>query len=159
MDEGAYEVIPGIHRIPLPLPTDALKAVNVYAIAVGERLTLVDGGWALAESRAQLERSLKRIGASVGDIDRFLVTHMHRDHYTQAIAIRRLHGSTVSLGEHERPNVEAMLAARAHGCYSGYSGEKALLRAGATDLAARMSSTIRRSPVEFFELPDFWLTH
>src|SRR5580700_6317227 len=29
---GAYEVAPGVHRIPLPLPSDALRAVNVYAI-------------------------------------------------------------------------------------------------------------------------------
>ena len=28
---GAFEVAPGVHRIPLPLPGDALKAVNVYA--------------------------------------------------------------------------------------------------------------------------------
>ena len=28
--EGAWEVSPGIHRIPLPLPMDGLKAINVY---------------------------------------------------------------------------------------------------------------------------------
>ena len=25
-------VVPGVHRLPLPLPTDALRAVNVYLL-------------------------------------------------------------------------------------------------------------------------------
>lgn len=37
----------GIYRIPLPLPMDGLKAVNVYVIETGEGLTLIDGGWAI----------------------------------------------------------------------------------------------------------------
>ena len=44
--EGAWEVAPGIHRIPLPLPMDGLKAVNVYVIETEQGLTLIDGGWA-----------------------------------------------------------------------------------------------------------------
>lgn len=44
MRPGAYEVAPGVHRIPLPLPNDGLRAVNVYAITDGDGLTLVDGG-------------------------------------------------------------------------------------------------------------------
>ena len=47
-----------MHRIPLPLPGDSLKAVNVYAIADGERVVLIDGGWALAEA----ERAARRPG-------------------------------------------------------------------------------------------------
>src|SRR5713226_5609306 len=29
--EGTYPVAPGVHRIPLPLPFDGLRAVNTYA--------------------------------------------------------------------------------------------------------------------------------
>ena len=29
---GVYEVVPGVHRIPLPLPSDGLRAVNVYVV-------------------------------------------------------------------------------------------------------------------------------
>src|SRR5207253_331083 len=32
INAGAFPVAPGVHRIPLPLPTDGLRAVNVYAI-------------------------------------------------------------------------------------------------------------------------------
>ena len=42
-EPGAFEVSDGVHRIPLPLPMDGLRAVNVYAIETEEGLTLVDG--------------------------------------------------------------------------------------------------------------------
>src|SRR6478672_11238721 len=79
---GAHEVAPGVHRIPLPLPGDHLKAVNIYAIADGERVVLIDGGWALSESAELLDAGLKSIGYSLKDIREFLVTHLHRDHFT-----------------------------------------------------------------------------
>ena len=36
-EPGAHPVAPGIHRIPLPLPQDGLRAVNVYAVTAGSR--------------------------------------------------------------------------------------------------------------------------
>ena len=109
---GAHPVAPGIHRIPLPLPQDGLRAVNVYAVTAGSSVTMIDAGWALEESRSQLERSLKQLDAGLGDIDRFLVTHVHRDHYTQAVAIRREFGTRVSLGIGERPSLEELNGTR-----------------------------------------------
>ncbi|GAB3698165.1 MBL fold metallo-hydrolase [Saccharopolyspora tripterygii] len=110
MEPGAFEVAPGVHRIPLPLPSDGLRAVNVYAIADGNSLTLVDGGWALEESREQLTSALAQLGAGPGDITRFLVTHAHRDHYTQALTLRREHGSEVLLGEEERHTLQRLMS-------------------------------------------------
>ena len=43
--EGAWEVTEGIYRIPLPLPMDGLKAINVYVIQTDDGLTLIDGGY------------------------------------------------------------------------------------------------------------------
>src|SRR3954464_659488 len=88
---GAHPVAPGIHRIPLPLPGDSLKAVNVYAVDDGDGVVLVDGGWALAEAEEQLGRALGEIGYALGDVHEYLVTHHHRDHYTNAVAMRRKH--------------------------------------------------------------------
>ena len=48
---GAFEVAPGVHRIPLPLPLDGLRAVNVYALRDGDGLVLIDAGWALDVAR------------------------------------------------------------------------------------------------------------
>ena len=41
---GAYPVAPGVHRVPLPLPTDGLRAVNVYVIEDDGGLVLIDSG-------------------------------------------------------------------------------------------------------------------
>jgi glyoxylase-like metal-dependent hydrolase (beta-lactamase superfamily II) len=154
---GAYRVSSGVYRIPLPLPTDALRAVNVYAIEDATGLILVDGGWALTESQSQLERSLRDIGAELRDIRRFFVTHVHRDHYTQAVAIRRAQRCEVSLGEHERANLEDMIESRRRGSWR-YSREAALRRAGAPNLARSMQEQMKAEKVEEFnELPDHWL--
>lgn len=106
--EGAWQVEPGIHRIPLPLPMDGLRAINVYVIETGDGLTLVDGGWAIPVARDLLERCLKDIGAGIGDIDRFLVTHVHRDHFTMATVLGRELGVDVALGEGERPALDLL---------------------------------------------------
>lgn len=107
-EPGSEEVATGIYRIPLPLPFDALKAVNVYAIVDGDGLVLVDSGWALEEAQQNLEAGLARIGHDLGQVRRFLVTHVHRDHYTLGVVLRRLFGSRVALGEHERASLEGI---------------------------------------------------
>jgi glyoxylase-like metal-dependent hydrolase (beta-lactamase superfamily II) len=106
-DPGAYAVAPGVHRIPLPLPMDGLKAVNVYVIETADGLTCVDGGWAIEVSRSLFEESLASLGFHPRDIASFLVTHVHRDHYTQAVALRSEFGrATVSLGLGDKPTLD-----------------------------------------------------
>jgi glyoxylase-like metal-dependent hydrolase (beta-lactamase superfamily II) len=112
IEEGAHPVAPGVHRIPLPLPSDALRAVNVYAIEAANGLVLIDSGWALANARDQLERSLSAIGAGLPDVRQFLVTHLHRDHYTQAIEVRRLFGTPVALGAEEKHSIDRLLSSQ-----------------------------------------------
>jgi glyoxylase-like metal-dependent hydrolase (beta-lactamase superfamily II) len=107
-DEGTWLVAEGVHRVPLPLPLDALRAVNVYVLETGSGLTLVDGGWAVDVSRDALERGLARLGAGFSDIDRFLVTHVHRDHYTLACLLGREHGAEVWLGRGDEPTLELL---------------------------------------------------
>jgi glyoxylase-like metal-dependent hydrolase (beta-lactamase superfamily II) len=147
LEEGAHLVAPGVHRIPLPLPTDGLRAVNVYAIEAAGGLVLIDSGWALANSRDQLERSLAAIGAGLPDVRQFLVTHMHRDHYTQAVEIRRLFGTPVSLGEGEKPSIDGLLS----GEFQPFRAQLAIVRAaGAGAIADRLAqlSPINRSDRE-----------
>jgi glyoxylase-like metal-dependent hydrolase (beta-lactamase superfamily II) len=151
---GAWPVAEGIHRVPLPLPNDGLKAVNVYVLADDDGLTLVDGGWAIPEARDLLEASLRTIGAGVGDVRRFLVTHAHRDHYTMARVLGTEAGADVALGSGERPSLEQIL----HGDRTENPFVALLRSAGAHDVAERWASFDRQPLVPGeWALPDTWL--
>ncbi|MEO6879759.1 MAG: MBL fold metallo-hydrolase [Mycobacteriaceae bacterium] len=152
---GVYPVAPGVHRIPLPLPNDGLRAVNVYVIDDGDGLVLVDSGWALPESLTQLQRGLSELGADLPDVRRILVTHVHRDHYTQAMTIRGEAGSTVALGVGEKPALQLILE-ESGAAVSWIDRQRGILaRLGADALAAQL----RPSPQEpgLWGLPDEWI--
>jgi glyoxylase-like metal-dependent hydrolase (beta-lactamase superfamily II) len=148
---GAHEVAPGVYRIPLPLPGDSLKAVNVYAISDGEQIVLIDGGWALDEAEALLGRSLETIGYDLRDVREFLVTHLHRDHYTQAVALRRHHGGKVSIGEGERACLELIRTIEVHPDIAR------LHEAGALELSRRLAEWRGELDLLNWEDPDRWL--
>lgn len=156
-EPGIYLVAPGVYRIPLPLPNDGLRAVNVYAITDGSDLVLVDSGWALDEARDQLATALNAIGAGLGDIREFLITHIHRDHYTMAIALRREFGGAVALGQHE----EASLKATADPDAAALAGQVRLLRTcGAESIVAELAHAFDGSSNDesgVWEHPDEWL--
>ncbi|WP_199430436.1 MBL fold metallo-hydrolase [Qaidamihabitans albus] len=158
-EPGVYRVAPGVYRIPLPLPHDALRAVNVYAVTDGESLTLIDSGWALTEAREQLAAGLKGIGAGLGDVGQFLVTHVHRDHYTLAVTLRREFGGTIALGEHEEPSLKL---AGAPGTAPMAAQVRLLHQAGAEpvveELTALFGESPRRTAEDVWEEPDVWLT-
>jgi glyoxylase-like metal-dependent hydrolase (beta-lactamase superfamily II) len=153
---GAYVVAPDVWRIPLLLPLDGLRAVNVYAVTDRNGLTLIDGGWALDAARRALVGGLAQIGAGIGDIHRFLVTHSHRDHYTNAIAIRREYGTPVLLGAGEQRTIEVLTTE----VDRGYPGQLALLRqhgAGAIVDGLIDAGFGSRDVSDGYEPPDEWL--
>jgi glyoxylase-like metal-dependent hydrolase (beta-lactamase superfamily II) len=152
---GVHRCASGVHRIPLPLPDDGLRAVNVYAVADGTGLTLVDSGWALAQARDLLTEALGALGAGLGDVRRFLVTHAHRDHYTQAVVLRREFGARIVLGAGERPSLDRIHdperePALVHRDRLARAGAGALLRILADDPAPPAER-------ELWEEPDDWL--
>jgi len=156
---GPEQVADGIFRIPLPLPTDSLRAVNVYALITDDGVTMIDGGWALAEAEEALRASLGKLSLSLADIRRFLVTHCHRDHYTQAVALRRTFGADVAIGIGEEPNLRQLTSGPEENQLSPSGREAILHRAGAADLGARYSVAVageRQSGQ--WELPSRWLT-
>jgi glyoxylase-like metal-dependent hydrolase (beta-lactamase superfamily II) len=146
-EPGAWWVADGIHRIPLPLPMDGLKAVNVYAVETPEGLTLMDGGWAVPESREALEKGLALIGAGVGDVTDILVTHIHRDHYTLASRLGAEVGARVALGSGEQPTLE-LIQRGEHGAI-----QRQLRVAGAQELLGSWGE-MKPPPFE----PDLWRT-
>jgi glyoxylase-like metal-dependent hydrolase (beta-lactamase superfamily II) len=154
-DSGAQTVRPGVHRVPLPLPNDGLRAVNVYLLEEGGRLVMIDGGWAIPESRKALENALAGLGHDLGEITDILVTHIHRDHYTQAVELRRLLGSRVHLGSGER---QCLGLTRSLPEKEPYSVLDTLRRGGAGELADRITA-MGREPLDatVWEEPDRWL--
>lgn len=162
-EPGVEEVAPGVHRMPLPLPMDGLRAINVYVVEGDDGLTLVDGGWAIPESRSLFEDGLHRLGHSVRDVRRFLVTHMHRDHYTQARVLGHEIGCPVVLGSGERPNLErvhADAAAREQGQQRLDGTGLRLRSAGAEHLhEAWRAMAPQRPALEGYAEPDSWLEH
>lgn len=148
---GAHEISPGVFRIPLPLP-EGPPAINVYAIVDGDDVVLIDSGWATEDGVRHLERGLERIGFEPSGISRFLITHWHTDHYSQALEIRRRHGNPVSLGVGERATVELHAAGAASGRASS-GAAVTLSRAGARDMIGMMPGV----PDVGVELPDHWL--
>ena len=155
-EAGVERVADGVHRIPLPLPGDALKAVNVYAIEDGDGLTLVDAGWHSDESRAVLDAGLREAGASVSDLRRIFVTHIHHDHYGQAPALRGASGAVVLLGRGERRSFDAILEHRAD---AEADRSLRLERCGAADLAEEVRRIVRPGPEvdrAVWDPPDVW---
>jgi glyoxylase-like metal-dependent hydrolase (beta-lactamase superfamily II) len=154
-DAGAYEVAPGVHRIPLPLPNDGLHAVNVYAIATSDGLVLIDSGWALAEAKDQLETSLAQIGHGFEDITRFLITHSHRDHYTLAVEVRRLFGTRIAIGVGEQANFDAMIDGDVESQFTD------MIRWGAIELAEKLRPVFAKTDHDAikraYERPDEWI--
>jgi glyoxylase-like metal-dependent hydrolase (beta-lactamase superfamily II) len=155
-EAGVSKVAPDTYRVPLPLPNDALSAVNVYVLREADGVTLVDAGWAIQEAQLHLESALAELNHDLSDVKRFLVTHIHRDHYTLAVSIRRLFGSEIALGEGERGSLE--LAKR-----DDWRPIQAVLptlqRAGAAPLIERLLDQLDRESLadEDWEEPDSWL--
>ncbi|MFI5675582.1 MBL fold metallo-hydrolase [Streptomyces cellulosae] len=155
---GVQTVQPGVHRVPLPLPNDGLHAVNVYLLedlADDGGLVMIDGGWAIPEARKTLEEALAAIDRDLGDISHILVTHIHRDHYTHAVELRRLLGSRVYLGAGERPGLEMLDRLRSD---EPVSSLQTLRRAGAGELADRIRAMDHGGfDPSVWEAPDRWL--
>ncbi|SNR36134.1 Glyoxylase, beta-lactamase superfamily II [Haloechinothrix alba] len=151
-EPGAHEVAPGVYRMPLPMPNDGLRAVNVYAIEDGDGVVLVDAGWDVPEAREALRSALASLGYELADVRRILATHVHRDHYTLGVSLRREFGMPIALGEGERPTLRAMLDEDT----AGRMGE--LRRWGAEGHLAELAASydpdvVRRS----FDWPDEWI--
>src|SRR6185295_2646400 len=112
--------------------------------------------WALPEARALLEKALGALDRSLGDVRRFLVTHVHRDHYSLAAMLRRELGTPVSLGAGERVNIESLAdPAIARGQRLG----QLLFRLGAAEMLEALKTSADRMPHDSADwaAPDDWL--
>jgi glyoxylase-like metal-dependent hydrolase (beta-lactamase superfamily II) len=152
---GVFEVVPDVYRIPLPLPNDGLRAVNVYALTGTDGLVLIDSGWSIPAAKDLLREGLAELGAEFADVKRFLVTHMHRDHYSLAINLRRDFGTRVTLGAEERWSLETTMRP---GRATAQEQVSYLRELGAGDIADEMAKRQGKIDLTDWELPTDWFT-
>lgn len=129
--------------------------MNIYVVVGPDGLTVIDSGWAGVDSRRALDSALSELGHHVSDIEQFVVTHAHWDHYTQALALRSEFGTPVRIGAEERHSIDVFDLA--DGAYPEQA--RRLIRCGAADLAALVLA-IEVSEIETtmpFGRPDSWL--
>ena len=156
-EPGVEDLGGGVYRIPLPLPMDGLKAVNVYAITDPGGVDLIDAGIALVQARERLTESLRQIGYQLGDIRNFFVTHIHIDHYSLAIELRQTFRNVIYLGEQERTNLIA-IREMVNGGRNRFFGVDGVHRMGAQDLLRQLGGQNRQPPAVIdWEDPDRWI--
>ncbi|TNC23780.1 MBL fold metallo-hydrolase [Amycolatopsis alkalitolerans] len=155
-EPGPHPVAEGVYRVPLSLPDDGLRAVNTYVLEDGAGITLIDPGQYGPLARKELGDALAGLGYGFADVRRCLVTHIHRDHYSQAVALRREFGCRVSLGEHER---DSLAAARVSPNYGIDPQLRTLPLCGAAELVDLLDveHAGHGLPNHIWEDPDEWL--
>jgi len=100
------EVIPGIYRMPLPLPIPTLSHINTYLVKGDNGYLLIDTGWNTKESFNSLKKQLADNGIDGQEITRIVVTHVHPDHYGLAEKLKNLFGATLAFHHLEKDFIE-----------------------------------------------------
>lgn len=157
VESGAHAVTDGVHRIPLELPQDGLRAINVYVLETDSGIALIDSGWYRPETYDELATGLAQIGRRPDDIHDVFVTHIHRDHYTFGVELRRRHGARLHLGGLEKHGLSEIARVNSN------VPETSLIelrRAGADDIAEDAYRLTVDEPFDVtdWEQPDGWLT-
>src|SRR5437763_5150722 len=90
-------VRPGLWSIPVPLPSNSLRYVFVYAFETDKGPYIVDAGWNTDDAWATLDSGLTQAGFDMKDVQGVLVTHIHPDHYGLAGRVREASGAWIAL--------------------------------------------------------------
>ena len=114
-------------------------------------VALIDAGWSLAEAFDALERGLAELGARLTGVTSVLCTHVHPDHYTLAVELRRRTGCHLALGEDERLTLEGII----EGDKGAADFRATLARAG---VPGDRLAVVRPNPNEpRYDYPAAWL--
>ena len=90
------------YMLTLPMPF-RLGHVHAFLLVHDGAVTMFDTGLNTPETFLHLERSLQRLGKSIGDIRRILISHYHIDHCGLAGRIQDVSGATICMSERSRP--------------------------------------------------------
>lgn len=94
---GPAAAVAGVSQVCLPVGVNAVETVNMYVLADGEHVTVVDCGvWrpdAPDGGLAAVEAGLEGAGYALADVSRVVVTHAHIDHYGLAGRLMEVTGA------------------------------------------------------------------
>jgi glyoxylase-like metal-dependent hydrolase (beta-lactamase superfamily II) len=117
-------------------------------------LTLIDSGELGTASASALAAGLRQLGHGVGDVRDVLVTHVHRDHYTLAVALREEFGTAVHLGRDEEASLRRSTDPTLHSLATQF---EMIAECGAAELAVELAKDDEPVPASAWEDPDVWL--
>ncbi len=92
-----------VHKLVVPTPF-YVGPVNVYLLDE-DPLTLLDVGPNTPEAWETLNLELKRVGRTVSEIERIVISHAHADHYGLARRVQELSGATVFIHDWDAPGL------------------------------------------------------
>lgn len=95
------ELLPGLFRLPVPLPKNPLGELNAYLIRGKDRSLLIDTGFRIPACRQAIREGLAEAGAAEDKLD-ILLTHIHTDHAGLASELAGSDG-TIYIGEGDAP--------------------------------------------------------
>jgi glyoxylase-like metal-dependent hydrolase (beta-lactamase superfamily II) len=90
-------VRPGLWSVPVPIPNNPLRWVNVYVLELDSGVAIIDAGLDNDEAYRALCDGLQQAGGSISDVRAVLVTHIHPDHYGLAGRVREASGAWIGL--------------------------------------------------------------
>ena len=102
------EILPGLHRIEVPIPNSIMGPTNVYLAQGTNGWLMVDTGWDHSVAREALEQQLHEKGLDFGDIGQIVITHCHIDHYTLIGRVKELSGAKTAFHQKDYEILQAM---------------------------------------------------
>lgn len=147
-------VLPGVHRVELPLPF-SLGSINVYFVETRSGHLLIDCGMDTPECFDALDRARADLGIGWSGVTNVVLTHMHPDHMGLAPRVLALSGAKLAM----HPRDMELLATLAGDSAKPDWGHLAMLRAGVPeDLIGRVERAFVNVRRSFRELqPDVLL--
>jgi glyoxylase-like metal-dependent hydrolase (beta-lactamase superfamily II) len=88
-------VLPGVHRLRLPLPWPGVPHCNAWAVRAGDGFVLFDTGMHAPDSLANLQRALEMCALRLDETRLIVCTHAHSDHCGQAPVIAQRAGCEI----------------------------------------------------------------
>lgn len=103
------EVREGLWQVPIPMPGDFLSyTLSVLHRDAGGGFTIIDPGSPGDGTLIEWEKTLKRLGANLGQVHTLIATHSHPDHLGSADALRNVTGATLVMHEREHEELHTV---------------------------------------------------